>query len=311
MANASSLQKIEEIKNDIFLLESKNRSILKKSQEGKDLLKGIYRAEEKLKGKINQFKNDETKKDFILSKLRRNISTSLLKLSLLQNNQEISQQIISRRIRENIKKNIDEINNAENQRKLIFDKLTSFRNRLESVKNNKQAKEKELSSLIKLIESNHEYLEKLSTLKVLEEEEYLTHSKDSIPAKVIDTARISQWSVPMKNYKDVQRKDDGLEFKFNYPQNINSISNGEVVYSDVLANFGRILIIKHENDIRSLFLGDFHTELSKGLKVLKGEKLGQVLEGIDQKIYFEMRKNEKNIKIDKYYSFNDLQSEKI
>ena len=80
-------------------------------------------------------------------------------------------------------------------------------------------------------------------------------------------------------------------------ERITSPRDGEIIYAGKLSTYGNVIVIRHPNHLRSVLLGKFLVHVKKGDEVKRGEVLGQILENGDEenKLYFEIRKNNKKI----------------
>jgi murein DD-endopeptidase MepM/ murein hydrolase activator NlpD len=88
-------------------------------------------------------------------------------------------------------------------------------------------------------------------------------------------------------------KDKGVNFYFKETSEVKAPASGVVAYSGSLANIGRVIMIDHGQNIRSVILGDFAPELKKGTVVSAGQRMGYTskLKSASGKIYFEIRKD--------------------
>lgn len=112
-------------------------------------------------------------------------------------------------------------------------------------------------------------------------------------------------ALPVSNaVKTEKDKDGGLNFVLEQKQQINSPGDGNVIYSGRLSKYGNVIVIGHKYGYRSILLGKFFSNVSKGQKVRKGEKLAEALEAsVDgNKLYFELRKDKKKLIAESFLS---------
>jgi septal ring factor EnvC (AmiA/AmiB activator) len=101
-----------------------------------------------------------------------------------------------------------------------------------------------------------------------------------------------KFSSPLASYSSAIASEKGVTFKFEKLQPIRAPREGRVIYNGELANYGKVLMIDHGDDIRTVMLGKFQSTLEKNAAVNAGDILGHTEERTDS-LYFEVRK--KNI----------------
>ena len=101
-----------------------------------------------------------------------------------------------------------------------------------------------------------------------------------------------KFSSPLASFSQALASEKGVTYKFEKLQPIRAPRQGRVIYNGELANYGKVLMIDHGNDIRSVMLGKFQSNLEKNATVNAGDILGHTDERTDS-LYFEVRK--KNI----------------
>ncbi|MBY0516877.1 MAG: peptidoglycan DD-metalloendopeptidase family protein [Bacteriovoracaceae bacterium] len=98
-----------------------------------------------------------------------------------------------------------------------------------------------------------------------------------------------KFSSPLANYADAVVSEKGVTYKFGQLQPLLAPRDGRVVYNGELASYGKVLMIDHGEDIRTVFLGRFSSELQKNQSVKAGDTLGHTDTDADS-LYFEVRK---------------------
>lgn len=98
-----------------------------------------------------------------------------------------------------------------------------------------------------------------------------------------------RFNAPLDQISSATPSDKGVTFKFGQLQAIKAPRAGRIVYNGDLASYGKVLMIDHGNDIRTVMLGRFNSRLQKNAQVESGDTLGYTDEGGDS-LYFEVRK---------------------
>lgn len=99
---------------------------------------------------------------------------------------------------------------------------------------------------------------------------------------------------PILNFVKVDHKKKGVTFAFENAGPVLATASGKVSYTGNLSNYGKLVMINHGNDIRTVLLGNFTPKVEKGSYIKVGDVIGYTRPaGKDSKIYFEVRK--KNI----------------
>ena len=101
-----------------------------------------------------------------------------------------------------------------------------------------------------------------------------------------------KFAAPLAAFSEALPSEKGVTFKFDSLQPIRAPREGRVIYNGELANYGKVLMIDHGDDIRTVMLGKFQSTLEKNAAVSAGDILGHTEERTDS-LYFEVRK--KNI----------------
>lgn len=100
---------------------------------------------------------------------------------------------------------------------------------------------------------------------------------------------------PIDNYTSVKGSKKGVTFKFNKVSPVFASNSGKVVYAGELASYGKVIMVDHGKEIRSVILGDISIKVVKGDVVNKGDILAYTNSdpGLSKSLYYEVRK--KNI----------------
>lgn len=142
------------------------------------------------------------------------------------------------------------------------------------------------------------YLEKVKKTELLESQ--LQKQKISTKLSAIKKMQATgalipfahKFQAPLAIYSQALESEKGITFKFDKLQPLRAPRAGRVVYNGDLANYGKVLMLDHGDEIRTVLLGRFRSNLGKNESVNSGDILGHTEESTDS-IYFEVRK--KNI----------------
>lgn len=98
-----------------------------------------------------------------------------------------------------------------------------------------------------------------------------------------------KFGAPLESWAEVVPSEKGVTFKFAKLQPIHAPRAGRVIYNGELASYGKVLMIDHGDDIRTVMLGRFTSGLEKNAQVKAGDSLGHTDSSADS-LYFEVRK---------------------
>ena len=98
-----------------------------------------------------------------------------------------------------------------------------------------------------------------------------------------------KFSSPLASWLEAVPSDKGVTYRFAQLQPIKAPRDGRVAYNGELASYGKVLMIDHGDDIRTVMLGRFTSNLEKNAQVKAGDTLGHT-ENSSDSLYFEVRK---------------------
>lgn len=224
------------------------------------------------------------------------------------------------RVEEEIKKIEEKKKSIEEYKKEKYKKFISsifFKNRSESIIVQKilnshlsESKEYLEKLLSKEKEIQKKYFKKKSEFLRLElKKESLfneIHQSESRKATIFSKAKIEEKTslvrnskFPVLNYKSVKELKEGKEYFIENSESIFPLKWGKVAYLSDLGSEGKILILEHENQIYSVYLGHFNSYFTKGDKVQEGQILASIkgLKKGSSKLYVEIRKKEQKLPV--------------
>lgn len=99
---------------------------------------------------------------------------------------------------------------------------------------------------------------------------------------------------PLRHFSALEHQDRGVTFRFEGAKEILNTAEGRVAYIGTLSTYGNVLMVDHGNDTRSVFLGDFHSQVEVGQTVAKGDIIARASSDNNRRsneLYFEVRKS--------------------
>ncbi len=115
--------------------------------------------------------------------------------------------------------------------------------------------------------------------------------------KSISSELIKQFDIglPLDSFEKISNDKKGITFKFKKTLPVKSPGTGKIVYAGELASYGKVIMVDHGNDVRSVLLGDIVVKVSKGDFIKGGDIIGYTIsdQAVQNTLYFEIRK--KNI----------------
>lgn len=181
---------------------------------------------------------------------------------------------------------------------LYGQKLTETRVKEEAIYNiivELENKKKEMSkSYVSKLETKNRYESALDKIKakIIAKSKVLGKKPNSKFGKVLVSM-----ITPIDNYIELVQSKDTLTFKYQDTLQLKAPAAGKIVYTGELANYGKVIIIDHGNEVRSVLLGDLSIKVSKGNSVVQGELLGYTVSdpGVVKSLSYEIRKKDKSV----------------
>lgn len=307
--NASANVSVNELRdnlskksNEVFKLGAKIRSLDKKLGRNNDSylsnISKIKKIEDTISGLRNSIRNYESnvKTEF------QNINKTL-QYYLINQQESNDEDYLYRKeiLKELITKQSNKYKKTKNESKKLLNLLSSYENQLEEYKTNSE----NIYQLIVDLENEKKdlsksYLNKLDQKNEIEEKLEITLSRNKVYKKT-NTAKVS-WDeislrpqLPLKDYLSYKGSKKGVTFKYNKVSPLVATESGKIVYSGELSSYGKVIMIDHGYNLRTVLLGDINIKVKKDDVVSKGEILGHLNSesGITKTLYYEIR--QKNI----------------
>ncbi|MCT4641911.1 MAG: peptidoglycan DD-metalloendopeptidase family protein [Bacteriovoracaceae bacterium] len=97
--------------------------------------------------------------------------------------------------------------------------------------------------------------------------------------------------LPLESFKSFSGSKKGVSFVFDEITPVSAVAEGSVVYSGDLSTYGKVVIIDHGHNVRSVVLGNMKINIKKGTMVKKGDVIAYTIAnpGVENKLYFELR----------------------
>lgn len=195
--------------------------------------------------------------------------------------------------------------------KILKDDVSLYMERLAEFKKT----EEDLYSVIKTLENEKKdlsvrYVQKIEEKNLIEKK--LDGAVASFKASNMLLSKKSEnfnfnLSLPLQSFTGHKISEKGINFKYKENTALNATASGTIAFASDLATYGKVIIIDHGNNLRSVLLGDFSLKIKKGDLVSEGDILGYANgDGVTNKnLYYELRKQNKAQK-----SFKVVEKEK-
>lgn len=232
---------------------------------------------------------------------RQSEAQRLTRLYALEGNDEEDENALLKReiLTRLLSERLVELKNLKTSAQELRKTLAEYQERLTETRNSEEGlyalivdlenKKKELSkNYISSLESKNELEEKLENA-LAKKKAYKVVAKAKNPGMSI------QLIPPLDKFASYKGGDKGVTFKYESRAPIKASAGGNVVYSGELASYGKVIMIDHGSEIRSVILGDVEIKVHKGDRVTQGQVVGYTLSepGLKKSLYYEVRK--KNI----------------
>lgn len=198
-------------------------------------------------------------------------------------------------------KKLYELQDLENRSKLQKDKVDSLRKKVTSTK----LEEDGLYKIIIDLEAQKK-LASQSYINLMEQKNLEESQLDSLvaKAKVLKKKQLAnkikvngplfKLNLPISDYTELKRSKNGLTLAYKETSSLKAPYSGKVVYTGRLASYGKVIILDHGQDVRSVVLGDIVIKTKKGAVLKAGDVMGYTMAdyGTIKNLYFEVRKKD-------------------
>lgn len=211
-----------------------------------------------------------------------------------ENDIELEDIVKRRMILGNLGDDATELKNLLDQNKVYEDQLASLKKDAQDLTDGQNI----LYGLLQDLESKKtkvasNYYENLQNKQKVEAEFFKTKVETSM-AKDLKNLDLVQFLKPLDNYSRYDTSNGGVNFYVKGTQDIHALGDGRVVFVGDLASYGNVIMLDHGQDIRSVILGNFTSQVHKGDEVTKGQNIAVLSSAAEKenKIYVEIRKRE-------------------
>lgn len=198
-----------------------------------------------------------------------------------------------------LQKKLKELEAAQEGSQTLLVTLKEYEDRLDQSKRDEGALYNLLVDLEEQKKSlGQQYVSQLETKNSYEEslEEAIARRKVKRKQPRVTRSNIKvSLRKPLDSYISAKGSKKGVTFKFNKVAPVYASGSGKVVYAGELASYGRVIMVDHGHEIRSVILGDIAIKVKKGDMIRKGSVLAYTNSdpGLTKSLYYEVRK--KNI----------------
>jgi septal ring factor EnvC (AmiA/AmiB activator) len=268
----------------------------------------IYQRKNKIESAIYALRESLFEHQEKLQEVRSKSLQTFKKLivSRMGKENDLTYLVTEKTLKNDLKAKIKYLNVHILENKKMTTKLGELGQRLEEYK----TIENEILNLIKTLESNKR--SKVNTY-VSNKEFYDRLGKEYEVLKVVKKVKISsikknatnsvkiKFSPPIYEFTKINvKKGKGVTFGFDKETVVLAAQSGKIVYVGVLANYGKVVMIDHGADTRSVYFGSFVSNVKKGQVIKQGMPIGNTqlkskFKNSLGKIYFEVRKKNKVI----------------
>lgn len=198
-----------------------------------------------------------------------------------------------------LKKKITMLKIAEKSSQKNLKKIKNLEESLTS----KKSEENEIYSLILELEDqkrklSQTYVDELESKNQLQSQIEKMAAREKAKKVIISKANTKidfDFNLPISDFVDAEKKKGGINIKYSETVPINAPGSGKVAYVGELASYGKVIILDHGKDVRSVLFGDIVTKVEKNKIVQKGQIIGYTMgePGTVKSVYYEVRKKNK------------------
>ena len=279
-----------EIKSLEKELNNKNNLYLKRLESLKKYQARVDSMMEELKLGQNEINSEK-------EKLKRAAQTYIMEKNDAEDDNSLISQVL---LEKSIKEKLGKLNTLKAENKKLVDIISQYSSELAKI----QKEEDTLYEIIVSLESrkkdvSNKYISTLENKNVLEEklENALaqTKVKKSVGRSNFNLDIDFDIVLPLKKFSDYKGGKEGVTFKYVSIEPLIACASGRVEYSGELASYGKVIILDHGKDIRSVILGEISSKVQKGQEVRQGQIIGYTIAkpGTKKSLYYEIRKKNK------------------
>lgn len=123
---------------------------------------------------------------------------------------------------------------------------------------------------------------------------------------------IANFKSPIKDYKKIKFGKKAITYVYDGVKPIFATETGKITYAGQLSTYGKLLIIDHGKDIRTILLGNFSAKVKRNQQVTKGQLVAYTNKQEELgSLHFEVRKNKKSQNTALWLESSSLKRKKI
>ena len=297
-------------------LADESAAVTKIAAQIKDLEKRLVQSNDTYLESLTKIEELEEKIQNLKSSLSSNAneisseykkSQKALNLYLLEAiDEENSEALYHKKIYlELLAKKLKSLKVAETKSNALLETINSYEQQLTDTK----ASEQEIYDVIVELENKKKVMSQ-SYVSKLENKNRVESALDKIKAKSKAKRKIVSKNIqktfgknlipmitPIDEYIELVQNKDAIILKYKDTVQLKAPAPGKVIYTGELANYGKLIMIDHGNDIKSVLLGDLKIKVVKGASVNRGELIGYTVSdpGVIKSLHYEIRKKSKPV----------------
>lgn len=263
-----------------------NNRYLERSRERRSLEEKLGKLKEGLQSRLDELGKKEVK------------AKKLVNLYALEGRDEQDENALLKAalLEDLLRKRLNELSETKNRARALGETFQNYSDTLEKARRDEES----LHSLILDLENqkknlSQNYIASVETKNELEAslESALARNRayKKTVKKGLPGAEIALIP-PLENFASFKGSNKGVTFKYDSRAPVKATAGGKVVYSGELASYGKVIMIDHGREVRSVILGDVEIKVKKGDNVEQGQLVGYTLAepGLQKSLYYEVRK---------------------
>jgi|GEM_PF-6880571 len=241
-----------------------------------------------------------------LDVLKKSLQVGLLNLTRLQSHGEGVSNLIEKNIENSkLKERTRKYGVLKEKLSLLQKNYINSKSDLIEIKNETAAVHKILLELeAKKGGFIEEYYENVAKKKVSEIEKDIRLENIKERVEHLDVEKVSDFSMPLNHVVDKNVNSEGAELFYESIEPVFASASGKIIYLNELSSYGKVLIIDHGNNLKTVLLGQVDYSVRQGDLVTRKEVIGRAKceKGKICKLYLELRKAEENLSLSKYFN---------
>lgn len=313
LISVSALAKIPSAKKLKDRLANESSAVSKLAAQIKDLEKKLAKTNDGYLESVETIEKLEKKVKILKSSLSENAqdisveykkSQKALNLYLLESVDDDNEESLLHRgiYLELLGKKLSALKIAEKRSNKLLESINLYDQQLTKTR----ADEESIYQVIVELENRKKsmsqtYVSRLETKNRVESNLDKITAKSKASIKVFGKVAVKDIMIPMHapldDYIELVQNRDAVIFKYKDTAQLKAPAPGKIVYTGELANYGKLIMIDHGNDVKSVLLGDIKIKVVRGNSVEQGQLLGYTVSdpGVVKSLHYEIRKKSKAV----------------